>query len=87
MTEAAFLSITFPRSADASDLTFRVKVSGDLVTWDDGSLYSPAGDTPSNAFTTQVARSSGNPEVITVRDNVPVTSSPGRFIRLEILPP
>ena len=87
VAEGTFLSITFPRSADASDLTFRVKVSGDLVTWDDGSLYSPAGDTPSNAFTTQVARRPGNPEVITVRDNEPVTSSPARFIRLEILAP
>ena len=87
LAEGSFLSITFPRSSEASDLTFRVKVSGDLVAWDDGSHYSPAGDMPSNAFTTQVARSPGNPEVITVRDNVPVTSAPARFIRLEILAP
>ena len=83
----AFLSITFPRSADARDLIFRVKVSGDLATWNDGSLYSPAGDTPSNAFTTQVARIPGNPEMITVRDNAPVTSSPQRFIRLQVTAP
>ena len=79
-----FLSLTFPRSADASDLTFRVLVSGDLAAWDLGSVYSPAGDTPSNAFTTQVARSPGDPEMITVRDNVDRIVA-RRFIRLEIV--
>jgi hypothetical protein len=64
-----------------------VLVSGDLAAWDLGSVYSPAGDTPSNAFTTQVARSPGDPEMITVRDNVPIASSPRRFIRLEIVAP
>jgi hypothetical protein len=82
-----FLALTFPRSADAGDLTFRVQVAGSVGAWENGSLYSPFGDTPSNAFTTQVARNPGNPEMITVRDNVPVNASPARFIRLEILAP
>lgn len=82
-----FLALTFPRSADASDLTFRVLVSGSLDAWDYGSVYSPLGDTPSNTFTTEVARTPGDPEIITVRDNVPVHSTPQRFIRLEILAP
>ena len=87
LAAGGFLALTFPRSADASDLTFRVQVSGDLAAWDNGSVYSPAGDTPSNAFTTQIVRTPGDPEMITVRDNVPVASSPRRFIRLEVLAP
>jgi hypothetical protein len=87
ITPDGFLALAFPRSADAGDLTFRVQVAGTLGAWENGSVYSPLGDVPSNAFTTEVSRTPGEPELITVRDNVPAASAPRRFIRLEILAP
>lgn len=85
-TVANCLAITFTRITNASDAALTVQVSNDLVTWLDGSTYGPAGDTPSNANTTEVSRAtSGVVETITVRDNVPQSLTAHRFIRLKIV--
>ena len=84
--DGAFLSLTFTRAA--SDVTYTVQVSDDLVAWHDGSVYSPYGDTPTNPFTTEIARVvSDNVETITVRDNVATSASSQRFMRLQVTTP
>lgn len=82
------LTLTFTRPVTATDLTYTVQVSGDLGAWDDGSTYAPTGDTASNAFTTELQRNiSGGIETITVRDNVPISITTCRFIRLKVTAP
>ena len=81
-----FLSLTFARAAN--DVIYTVQVSDDLVAWHDGSVYSPYGDTPANAFTTEIARVVlDNVETITVRDNVATSASSQRFMRLQVTTP
>ncbi|MBE2287282.1 MAG: DUF4394 domain-containing protein [Prosthecobacter sp.] len=82
------LSLSFTRAAAANDLIYTVQVSDDLSVWQDGSVYSPYGDTPSNAFTTESTRTmqNGN-EFITVRDNTPISTTAHRFIRLRVTTP
>ena len=81
------LSLTFTRPATNNDLAYTVQVSDDLVTWNDGSSYTPSGDVISNAFTTQNSRSTSNGlETISVRDNT-TSSAAKRFIRLKMLVP
>jgi hypothetical protein len=54
------------------------------VTWLPGSKYSPTGDIPSNANTTQLSRTpAGLQEVIVVRDNVLFGGGP-RYIRVRV---
>jgi hypothetical protein len=78
-----FPEMTFNRNPDALDLTYTVQVSDDLMIWHDGSSYSSGGDTPSNAFTTQVQRTGTSPESITVRYNQPVNTG-NRYMRLKV---
>jgi hypothetical protein len=82
------LSLTFKRPVTATDLTYTVQVSGDVMSWHDGSTYAPAGDVAANAFTSQTLRStSGGIETITVRDNTPVSAAASRFMRLIVTAP
>jgi hypothetical protein len=83
-----FLTLTFTHPLLTTDVTFIVQAGGPLTAWDDGSRYGPAGDVPSNSFTTQVSRTaSGTTETIVVRDNVPLLGSPQRFLRLRVTEP
>lgn len=77
------LVLTFRRDTAATDLTYIVQVSSDLVNWDDGSSYAPAASTPTNTFTTEVSHTSGAVELISISDNT-VTSSP-RYMRLKVI--
>jgi hypothetical protein len=82
------IALTFSRPVTATEVTYTVQVSNDLTNWSDGSTYGPAGDTVSNAFTTQIQRSTlGGIETITVRDNVASTTAARRFIRLMVSAP
>jgi uncharacterized repeat protein (TIGR01451 family) len=68
-----YLRLTTPRNPNATDVTFRVEVTGDLAagTWTtDGTTVDQ--DTPS---------------LLQVHDNVPVDASSGRFIRLHVSEP
>jgi Calcineurin-like phosphoesterase/Purple acid Phosphatase, N-terminal domain len=82
-----FSALTFPRSLAATDLVFTVQASADLATWHDGSRYSSSGNTPSNAYTTEVTRVAGDPEQIIVRSNSPMSGSARGFLRLKIEAP
>lgn len=78
------LTLTFPHPSGTDDLTYIVQVSNDLLHWDNGSRYSGSGNIRFNQFTTEIARQPGNPEMITVRDNVPFGAAPARYIRLQV---
>lgn len=78
------LLLTFTRPTTATDLTYTVQVSDDLVHWQNGSSYSAYGDVPANAETTQLSRStSGGIETISILDNT-ITTAPRRFMRLAV---
>lgn len=81
---ADHLAISFPRVSAATDLTYTVQVSSDLVTWLDGSTYSAANTVPTNENTTEVSRSNGPVEVIVVRDNALVSVGLPRYLRVKI---
>jgi sugar lactone lactonase YvrE len=83
-----FLTLTFNRPTNTSDITYQVLVGGDLNNWLNGSLYSATNTIPSNTNTTEVSRSTnGTVEVIVVRDNIPASSATNRFMRLNITQP
>ncbi len=68
-----YLTLTVNRTAPATDVTYIVEVSGDLVTWVSG---------PS--FTVTI---SNTPTQLIVRDNTPVASATSRFIHLHVSDP
>jgi hypothetical protein len=83
-----YLSLSFTRTGAAVDVIYTVQVSDDLSTWQDGSVYSPYGVTPSNAITTEISHTAaGGAEFITVRDNVAIGASGHRFMRLQVTAP
>ncbi|MES2476101.1 MAG: hypothetical protein V4640_09985 [Verrucomicrobiota bacterium] len=80
-----YLTLTLTRPLAVTDLDYRFLIGNTLPPSGEGSLYSPAGDVPSNGFTTQVSRSVvGENEVIVVRDNVLFGILPQRFMQLKI---
>lgn len=82
-----YLTITFTRPLSVTDLTYRVEVSADMLTWLPGSTYASSGDVPSNANSTQLSRTVGaTTETIVVRDNIPVGSG-SRYIRVRVTRP
>ncbi len=80
-------AIQFHHIPAATNLTSTVDTSGDLATWNSGSIYSFGGDTPSGANTTQVSRSGTNLETIVVRDNAPLNAAGGHFMRVRVTVP
>ena len=87
LVPGAYLTISFSRVTAASDLTYTVQVSSDLLTWLDGSTYSATSSTPANANTTEVSRAGIGIETIVVRDNTPVAGTAQRSIRLRVTRP
>jgi hypothetical protein len=69
----SYLSLTVNRTAQATDVTYIVEVSSNLVTWTSGPPFTV---TVSNVSTQLV-----------VRDNTPVGSATSRFIRLHVSDP
>ena len=87
-----YLTLTFTRPLSATDVSYIVQVSSDLATWNDGSLYTAAGNVPTNAFTTELSRTaSGGNETIVVRDNTlmstAISTATPRFLRLKFTRP
>lgn len=70
--DAGFLTLTHPRVLGATDLTYTVEASSDLVTWTSAGLTTIA-TTPASAT-----------ERVTMRDNVPLSGATRRFLRLSI---
>jgi hypothetical protein len=87
-TSGDHLTLAFTRPVSADDVICKVQVSDDLVNWQEGSVYSPYGDTPSNSVTTEHSRlTNAGWETITVRDNTPISGSQRRFLRLMVTEP
>jgi hypothetical protein len=84
-----YLALAFQRATNATDCTFTVMVTGDLLgQWLTGSSYSGSNIVPVTAATTEFNRVPFNGlEMITVRDNVPIDAAPMRFMRLRVTNP
>ncbi len=84
----SYLTLSFNRRTNTNDVIYTVQVSDNLTTWYNGSVYSPYGDAPTNAHTTELSHTvSGGMETIVVRDNVAITASNHRFMRLQVTAP
>jgi hypothetical protein len=68
-----YLTLTVNRTAQATDVTYVVEVSGDLMMWSSGPSFTV---TISNVSTQLI-----------VRDNTPMASATSRFIRLHVSDP
>jgi hypothetical protein len=68
-----YLALTVNRTAQATDVTYDVEVSGDLHAWTSGPPYT--------VTITNI------PTQLLVRDNTPVGSAIARFIRLRVSDP
>lgn len=87
---SGYLTITFPRSLAAPDVTLLVEAApAPAGAWQPGSRYSlTSGDTPVTPQTTETARTAaGSFQTITVRDNTAITAAHRRFLRLRALLP
>jgi hypothetical protein len=82
-----YLSMTFTRSSVATDLTYTVQGSSDLINWSD--LASSVGGAPT-AGAGFVGETDAAPLIsVEVRDTVPSDGTPGlkRFLRLKVTAP
>ena len=71
-----YLALTYTRVLSATDISYTVEVSGDLLIWSSGPGFTVAVGAPiDNGDGTQT---------VTVRDTIPVDSATQRFIRLHI---
>lgn len=83
---ADYLSISITRPASVTDVSYQILVGSTPAPTTEGSLYSPVGNVPTNAVTTEHSRIAvGANEVITVRDNTPIDpGNAARFMRMRI---
>ncbi|GEM_PF-2440816 len=82
-----YLVLTFKRQLAATNLSFTVESSADLLNWVTGSSYSPAGNTPDTAITREVNRAGAPIETITVLEQLPMSEGTNRFMRVRISRP
>ena len=82
-----YLSMTFNRSALATDLTYIVQASSDLMNWDDLGTSSAGAATTGTGFIGETGSAPGF--AVEVRDVVPYdpNAMTKRFIRLKITSP
>jgi alpha-tubulin suppressor-like RCC1 family protein len=74
--QTGYLQISYPRWKDAADITYVVEVSSDLKNWYSGNTYTQqVGVNPIDSTREQV----------TVRDLIPTSNVPRRFIRVRII--
>jgi len=73
--ENGFLTLTYARNKNASDLVFSPEVSSDLINWNSGASYlsSPA-----------ILSDDGFTQILKVTDLTPSSSANKRFIRLKV---
>jgi hypothetical protein len=70
---STYLTITYTRRVGATDLSFIIEASSDMVNWSSGS----------NTVPVSVTRE-GDEEVVVVRDALPLGQSSNRFLRLRV---
>jgi hypothetical protein len=83
----SYLSMTFNRSSLATDLTYIVQVSGDMVSWTNVGISTAGGMTNGTGFVTETG--SAPNFSVEVRDIVPYDGNPltKRFMRLLVTSP
>lgn len=74
---ANYLTLQFTHLKAATAVDYLVEVSGDLVHWYSGSLYTAVSSIVDQGAT----------EVITTRDLVPMDNGGMRYIRLKVIEP
>jgi endoglucanase len=83
---APYLTITFPRQIGAGTLTYTVEATGDLtLSW--STVCTASGSAAATGPGLISELSHGDVHTLTVRDIVPVTSAPRRFLRLRVTTP
>ena len=80
-------AVTFKRQLAATNLSFTVETSPDLVNWITGSSYASTGNNPITTTTREVSRGGSPLETITVRDNFPMSSGTNLFMRVRVSRP
>ena len=75
INNAEFLTLTYRRNKLATDIDYRVEVSNDLKVWD-----SSTGSTVEFGVTNLDAET----ELVVVRDSLPISNFPKRFMRLRV---
>jgi hypothetical protein len=72
--EEGYLTLTYSRGLTRTDLQYQVEVSEDLVNWNAGA-----------GFTEEVSvTGDGEWQLVTIRDRLPISDAPRRFIRLRV---
>jgi hypothetical protein len=79
VADLRYLSIRYTQVLFATDISYTVEVSGDLITWNSGPSYTVLARAP-------IDNGDGTEDLV-VRDTVPINSVPRRFIRLRISRP
>jgi hypothetical protein len=82
-----YLAVGFNRRLAATNLTYTVEVSSNLINWLTGSTYAPTGSTPNTQYTSEVSHSGTNTQKIVVRDNQPLATGTNRFMRVKVSAP
>jgi hypothetical protein len=83
-----FLQVSFNRPDTDTDITYIVETSDDLVNWVQGSTYTESGNIPDQGDTFEVSNfDSDGVDTIVVRDSVPISSVPARFMRVVVTRP
>jgi hypothetical protein len=73
-----YLTLNFTRNTAATDITYTVQGSSDLINWSTISTYSSGAWTPS-------ANVTDNTGVVAVQDTIPTNSNLRRFMRLQVI--
>ncbi len=74
--------VTFQRRLAATNLTYIVEHSTNLIDWLAGSRYTPTNTVPNTPLTTELSRNGSPNEAITVRGNAPFSVAPVQFLRV-----
>lgn len=74
-----YLTLTYTRVKAATDITYAVEVSGDLIGWNSGPGYT--------ATVSMTDNPDGITQTVVVRDLISMASATSRFIRLKIIQP
>ncbi len=80
-----YLSLTFTRSAFATDLTYLVEASSDLEAWTEIARSAGGAATTGPGFVSESG--SGSAISVEVRDTVPMSGTAARFMRVKISAP
>jgi dienelactone hydrolase len=79
-----FLALTFTRVMLATDLSYMVETSSNLLQWAAGSTYAGTNSPADSGLTTEVSRAGTGLESVTVRDLTPAGTATPRFLRLRL---